>query len=60
MAAAANSSGNVGVIINNSLFGGNQVGVAFAAGGVVFSTKTNVIAGNITADGAPSNFINLN
>jgi hypothetical protein len=56
----ANGSANAGVIINNSLFGGNQVGVAFTAGGVLFSTKTNVISGNFTADGAPSNFINLN
>jgi hypothetical protein len=58
--AKANGSASVGVVINNSVFGGNQFGLAFAAGGVLFSTKTNVITGNFTSDGAPSNFITLN
>jgi hypothetical protein len=58
--AKANGSANVAVVINNSVFGGDQIDVAFTAGGSLFSTKTNVITGNLTSDGAPSNIINLN
>jgi hypothetical protein len=48
------------VVINNSMFTRNQVGLAFAAGGALASTKTNLISGSLTSDSAPSAFITLN
>jgi hypothetical protein len=42
------------------MFTRNQVGLAFAAGGALASTKTNLISGSLTSDSAPSAFITLN
>jgi hypothetical protein len=58
--AKANGGANVTVLVNNSVFTGNQTGVTFTSGGVLFSYKTNAINGNLSTDGAPSNVLTLN
>jgi hypothetical protein len=56
----AKANAGASVVINNSMFTRNQVGLAFAAGGALASTKTNLISGSLTSDSAPSAFITLN
>jgi hypothetical protein len=56
----AKANAGASVIINNSMLTRNQVGLAFAGGSALASTKTNLITGNFTSDGAPSSFITLN
>jgi len=58
--AKANGNASALLFINYSVFTGNNTGVAFTNGGLLFSYKTNAINNNLVSDGVPSNFITLN
>ena len=46
-----------GVLLANSTVTSNVTGLASGSGGQIFSYKTNNLNGNITSDGAPTNFL---